>query len=207
MTQTLPLMGLVVGSYLLGAVPFGVIMAKSQGVDIFASGSGNPGATNVKRALGTKWGLIVFFLDVLKGLIPALACRFVTTEQPIWLLVGLVAVLGHSFSPFVGFKGGKGVSSALGAALGATPLVALSAFALFIVVVAVSRYISLGSICAAISISIFAAIIPGQSRWLIPIYVCLGILVVWRHRANIKRLRDGTESKFTFKRKPPDDEE
>lgn len=200
----LALTGLAVGSYFLGAIPFGVIVAKSQGVDIFVSGSGNPGATNVKRALGTKWGLIVFFLDVLKGLIPALVCRLVTPEQPMWLLIGLVAVLGHSFSPFVGFKGGKGVSSALGAALGATPLIALSAFALFIVVVAVSRYISLGSICAAISTSIFAAIIPGQSRWLIPIYLCLGLLVVWRHRANIQRLRNGTESKFTFKRKPPD---
>lgn len=199
MTHPVELVALIVASYLLGSIPFGMIVARRHGVDIFKSGSGNPGATNVWRAAGTGAGFLVFFLDVGKGLVPAVAARFVEPNQEIWLLVGLVAVLGHSFSPFVSFRGGKGVSTALGAALGAAPWVALSAFGVFCLVAATCRYVSLASTLAVISTILFIYLIPGQSKLMIPVFAALSLFVVWRHRANYARLVRGEEPKFRFK--------
>jgi len=126
---------LYIGSYLCGAIPFGVVFAKLKGVDLLKVGSGNIGATNVGRALGVKFALLVFALDVAKAAGPAIAARFVVTTalhgvpaQMFWFLAGLMAVFGHCVSPFLRFKGGKGVSTALGMVIGAAPAVAAWCF-------------------------------------------------------------------------------
>lgn len=204
------LVALVLVAYFLGAVPFGVLVAHAKGVDLTRVGSGNIGATNVIRALGAKWGIFVFVLDMLKGLVPALLGRvFVTAPvgpadpQTVWFLLGIVAVVGHAKSPFLGFKGGKGVSTALGAGLGAAPLVALASFALFGVVLAVTRYMSIASVVGVCAPAFFDLVIPGQSHRLFPLFLLLGITVAILHRKNFRRLREGTEPKFRFKREVP----
>jgi glycerol-3-phosphate acyltransferase PlsY len=155
-------------------------------------------------------GLVVFVLDILKGLAPAAVARSILTSpvagldsQVVWLVVGFMAVLGHSFSPFIRFKGGKGISTALGAGLGAAPVVALSSFGVFALVLAASRYVGLSSIIAALSSVMFAAFLPGESHQLVPLFGVLWLLIVWRHRKNLRRMRDGTEPKFTFRRTIP----
>lgn len=194
---------LVVGSYLLGAVPFGVIIARWKGVDILAQGSGNPGATNVGRVLGRPYGILVFLLDMAKGLVPALAGRAlvpgpvgVLDAQTVWFGLGIAAVLGHSRSPFLGFRGGKGVSTALGAGVGSAPIPALAAFALFGVVLAIFRYMSVASVVGVSAALLFGVLLPGQSPQLIPLYALLAGYVAWSHRANFARLRAGTEPRI-----------
>lgn len=199
------LVGLFVAAYLLGAIPFAVLVTRAKGIDIFKVGSGNPGATNVARALGKKWAALVFLLDVLKGAIPAFASRAFITEpvgpldaQAVWFAVGAAAIAGHCLSPFLGFRGGKGIATALGAGLGAAPAVALSAFALFLLVFAICRYISLASIVAVVAAVALGAMLPSQSRQLLPVLFLLAAFVVYRHRANIGRLLRGEEPKFSF---------
>jgi acyl phosphate:glycerol-3-phosphate acyltransferase len=189
--------------YLIGAVPFGVMATRSQGIDIFQFGSGNPGATNVARALGKKWGIAIFLLDVLKGVIPALLARAMVPSpvggvpaQVLWFAVGICAVLGHCFSVFLRFRGGKGIATLLGAGIGACPLVAGAGFGIFLLVFAVTRYVSLASIVAVPSAAIFGWLIPGQARELVAVYLLLTVFVVYRHRSNIGRLMAGTEPKF-----------
>lgn len=206
--------GPILVGYALGSVPFGVLVARAKDIDIRKVGSGNIGATNVKRALGTKWGLIVFFLDVLKGLLPTLlAWSLSATAMPMTIgayhvlareyvaLAGFAAIVGHCASPFLGFKGGKGIATGLGAVLGADPAVALSAFGAFIVVVAVSRYISLGSLVAGVAVFAFGLLYRSPPI-LMGAYAFLWAFVWYRHRENAARLRAGTESKFSFRSEP-----
>lgn len=206
--------GPIVFGYALGSVPFGVLVARAKGIDIRKVGSGNIGATNVKRALGTKWGLFVFFLDVLKGLVPSwLAWSLVGKAMPITIgsyglltreyvaLAGFAAILGHCASPFLRFKGGKGIATGLGAVLGADPAVALSAFGAFIVVVAITRYISLGSLVAGVAVFAFGLLYRSPPI-LMGAYAFLWAFVWYRHRDNVTRLRAGTESKFSFRSEP-----
>jgi glycerol-3-phosphate acyltransferase PlsY len=199
---------LCIGAYLLGAVPFGYLYAKAHGVDIFKFGSGNPGATNVGRALGKKGFAVVFAFDVVKGALPAgLASAIVTNPvngmhpQLWWFIVGVFAILGHCYSPFLKFKGGKGIATSLGAGVGAAPAVALPAFAIFLVLFAISRIVSLSSIVAVLSTVVFAVAMPGQAREVIPIFALLAIFIVYRHCGNIKRLMAGTEPKYEFGRR------
>jgi glycerol-3-phosphate acyltransferase PlsY len=192
------LLMLFIGSYFLGSIPFGVLVAKRAGIDITSVGSGNIGATNVMRTLGRGPGLMVFALDVAKGLLPALAARAIAPgQQDIWFYGGLAAILGHVFSPFLKFKGGKGIATSLGALLGSTPLTAISAFTVFALVTAVGRTISLGSIVAAVVAPIFAWIFKDEPAVIVGLTV-MGLFIIWKHRANIERLKNGTESKFTF---------
>jgi len=187
---------LLAGAYLLGAIPFGVLVARAKGIDIMAVGSGNTGATNVMRTLGKGPGYLVFALDLLKGLIPALiAQRLFPHRQELWMLAGACAVIGHSFSPFLRFKGGKGISSALGMAIGTSPFVAISAFVLFAILLSSLRYMSLASMIAVASTIPFCFIFK-DSPWVIGGFTLLTVFVVYRHRANIRRLREGTEPKF-----------
>lgn len=197
------LTALAIGSYFLGAVPVGVLVAKSRGVDILATGSGNPGATNVWRTCGAGYGLLVFVLDIAKGLLPALLARRLTIYQEAWFGFGLLAVVGHSLSPFLKFKGGKGVSTALGATLGAAPLVAGIAFATFVLSLTVTRFVSLSSIIAVTMALAGSIVLPGQSRWLVAVFAPLWLLVVVRHRDNIRRLLDGTERRFSLRKSEP----
>ena len=210
-----PLMSQILGAllaYLLGAVPFGLMVARSRGVDIRAVGSGNIGATNVFRSVGRNWGLLTFLLDMGKGLcgaqlIPRLAAALsggsaAAPSTGFALLCACLAVVGHNWPVFLKFKGGKGVATSMGALIGIAWQAALIGLLVWIVVLLISRYVSLASISAA-------AILAGVSWWLyrdetilLPIVLSLlGLTAILRHRPNIQRLLKGTENRFNFKRK------
>jgi len=207
-----------VAAYLVGSIPFGVIIARMHGKDLRAIGSGNIGATNVARALGRKWGYTCFALDVLKGLLPMLAFGAIalphiatTVHGPAlmasWLLVGIIAILGHIFPIYLCFKGGKGVSTSFGVALGLWPyftIPALIAFAVWIILVLTFHYISLASIFASltfpIALSVGILVMPAWTAdTLYPLLIAailIPLLVILRHRENIHRLLAGQESKI-----------
>ncbi|MCX5660056.1 MAG: glycerol-3-phosphate 1-O-acyltransferase PlsY [Planctomycetota bacterium] len=206
----------VAAGYLSGSIPFGLLIGKARGVDVRKAGSGNIGATNVGRVLGRKWGGFCFALDVLKGLLPVLIAGLVLgyagrrdldpADAWRWLAVAIAAVLGHVFPVWLGFKGGKGVATALGVLLGFWPVLTLpglAALVTWVAVVAVTRYVSLGSVLAAIALPAYVAV----GAWLaqtpvarvVPFLVVTGLmaaLVIARHRANIARLLAGTENKL-----------
>lgn len=185
--------------YLVGSLPFGYLVAKANGVDIFSVGSFNPGATNVKRCVGKKAGDIVFLLDAVKGFV-ATAWPMVLTEATFhYGLIGLVfAVLGHSFSLFTKFRGGKGVATMLGGVVALMYVAALVGVVVWLVVFYASRYVSLASICLAASLPITNLVIgsPATLTW---VSLALGLLVVLRHKDNIVRLLRGEENKFAKK--------
>ena len=207
-----------VGSYLLGSIPFGLLAGKLKRVDIRQAGSGNIGATNVGRLLGLRWGLGVFALDTLKGFAPTMAAGQFLSEASAaetlsdtgrllsWVLVGLCAVLGHDFSPFLRFRGGKGVSTSFGTALGVYPYLALPVLLVAAVwgfVVALWRMSSLGSIVAGVSLPaayLLVAWLRGDAfmrHWpFLTGTLFLAVLLVIRHRANFARILDGTESRL-----------
>ncbi|MHC4498135.1 MAG: glycerol-3-phosphate 1-O-acyltransferase PlsY, partial [Planctomycetota bacterium] len=204
---------LIVAAYLLGSVPFGIIIAKAHGKDLRNIGSGNIGATNVSRALGRKWAYFCFLLDVLKGFVPTLLAVLLIsfppsiTELLLVLAAGVAAILGHILPVYLRFKGGKGVATSFGVALGLWPyytVPALVAILLWIVVVLIWRYISLGSITASIAfpLALTLAIIfmPAWSLadlWpLLIAAIAIPAMVIIRHRENIERLLAGTESKI-----------
>ncbi len=204
---------LIIGAYLLGSIPFGLIIAKAHGQDLRSIGSGNIGATNLSRALGKKWAYLCFFLDVTKGLVPMLvAISFISSPPAVAelffvLAAGCAAVLGHIFPIYVKFRGGKGVATSFGVALGLWPyytICAAAAFLIWVVVVLLWRYISLASIAASITfplVLILAIILTPAWRFanLWPILIiatAIPLMVVVRHRENIKRLIAGTENKI-----------
>ena len=195
-------------SYLLGSVPFGLLVSRARGVDIRAVGSRNIGATNVFRCVGKPWGILTFALDFLKGLagaslIPCLASRLFAeegTSAPTLALVGgAAAVIGHTWPLFAGFKGGKGVATGFGMLVAIAPAAVGIAFAAWLVVMAVSRYVSLASVTAA-AVLIALVWFPrfcGHLPSSIVITVIAAVVIV-RHRANIARLISGTEARFSF---------
>lgn len=189
-----------VASFLLGSIPFGVIVARARGVDIRSVGSGNIGATNVWRACGAAAGLAVFVLDVVKGVAPALAVLLTQKNSEPAFFIGMCAVLGHTFSPWLGFKGGKGIATGFGALIGSLPILAAASFVVFLVVLAASSYVSLASICAATALVIFSFLFPISLSVRIAL-IGFAVFVIVKHRSNIARLRAGTESKFTFRKK------
>jgi acyl phosphate:glycerol-3-phosphate acyltransferase len=210
----LPFFIAAVAGYLLGALPFGYLVARAHGVDIFKEGSGNPGATNVKRVLGSKAGNTVYVLDALKGALAAggpLLIWYLTMESrrpasesdqhigfaSLLGITGLVAaVLGHSFSCFTRFRGGKGVATASGGLLVLMPLPVLLAAVVWTVTFFASRYVSLASILGTIAVPA-AAWLLGLPLALKIVASALGALVVVRHHANIRRLLAGTEHRWT----------
>ena len=194
-----------VGAFILGSVPFGYLLARLNGIDIRQVGSGNIGATNVERALGKRMGALVLMLDILKALVPALfgwhlvsAPEWVGGQQELAFGAGFAAVMGHCFSPFLKFNGGKGVASGIGSLFGACWPVALIVLGTFIVVFAASRYVSLGSIFGALVIVPGALICGIVGPVLIPMAL-MTVVVIWRHWPNIVRLRNGTEKRFGAK--------
>lgn len=190
--------GLLFGAYALGAIPIGVWVAKAHGIDILSVGSGNPGATNINRALGLGWALLVFAGDVLKGFLPGLAGHLIYKDHQSAFLLGSAAVVGHTLSPFIKFKGGKGVATAFGALLGSYPLVAVSALSCFLITVVLSRWISLGSIVAAISLGIFSYFMGGTPL-VTGLCFGLGAYVTWKHRSNLSRIAKGSEPKINLR--------
>lgn len=202
--NALLIVGLTLLAYLIGSVPFGLLLAKTRGKDIRTLGSGNIGATNVLRCLGKPLGITCFILDVLKGYLPAFFFPIIgklQTDFPgIGILFGTAAILGHNFPVFLKFKGGKGVATSAGVLLGVAPLAVVIGLATWVIVFKTSGYVSLGSIVAAV-IVILAGWIVGYSTVTAVALTLLGGLTIWRHRSNIQRLRDGTENKFSRKSK------
>jgi len=186
---------LVIAAYFLGSIPTGLLLGKAFGVDIRTTGSGNIGATNVYRTLGKKVGVLTLAGDCLKGLLPVLAMIFMGFPD-LWIaLAGLAAFLGHVYPVFLGFKGGKGVATALGVFLGISPLAVLLSLVIFLLVVWKWRYVSLASITAASVVPLFIIVIEQKS---IPtlLAVIVASIVIQKHRDNIERLKAGTENKF-----------
>jgi len=195
----------LVFSYLVGAIPVGLIVGKlSRGIDIRNYGSGNIGATNVLRTLGPVPAAVVFVGDTAKGLAAVLLAKaLVTGPHAPYLVIAaaLLSVVGHSASPFLGFRGGKGVATSLGVFIGISPLIAVIAFGLWIVLVAAFRYVSVASIIASFSVSIqmlFSGHVYGKSTPYpyTAFALVAALLILFRHRSNIGRLLSGTEPKF-----------
>ena len=185
----------LISSYLLGSVPTGLLLASAFGVNIRETGSGNIGATNVYRTMGRKIGILTLVGDCLKGLLPVLVAKWLDFPD-IWVAaIGLAAFLGHVYTIFLGFKGGKGVATALGVFLGTAPLSVLVGLAIFALVLYKWRYVSAASIAAAAIIPVAVTLTKGTPE-LIAMSFVIAAIVIFRHRENIVRLRGGTESKF-----------
>ena len=184
--------------YLLGAISFAVIVARSQGVDILKYGSGNPGATNVTRALGSKFGNIVFASDALKGFVAAGWPLLWMGEAGLQLgIIGLIAsIIGHSFSVFLKFKGGKGVATTMGGLVAIMPIVLLIGVAAWAAIYFTIRMVAIASILFAVSLPISAYWLYGSGDLRLTLGVVLGVLIVLRHRSNISRMLQGTENSF-----------
>ena len=187
-------------AYLFGAIPFGLLVAKSRGVNIREHGSGNIGATNVFRVVGKGWGIFTFFLDALKGFLPAfLFPRLVEIDAEWGALFGMVAILGHSFPVYLKFKGGKGVATSAGMLLGVAPLAVAIGLGCWILCLVFSRIVSLSSILAAVAVGI--SVWFQEKALVVQIALSvLSLLVIWLHRANIGRLLNGTEHRFGKKK-------
>lgn len=200
MTATpLTLLLLLAAAYLLGAIPNGLLIARLKGIDLQQTGSGNIGATNVFRCVGKSWGGVALVLDALKGFIPAFFFPHWVEVAPPWLglACGAAAVAGHNWPVWLKFKGGKGVSTSAGMLLGVAPAAVGIGFAVFAAVVVLTRWVSLGSILAAIAVPVAYLWMNGAGN--IPLSVTLVVmsaLVIYKHRANIRRLLAGTEPRI-----------
>jgi glycerol-3-phosphate acyltransferase PlsY len=195
-------------SYLLGSIPFGIIITRLwKGIDIREHGSKNPGATNVYRVVGPIPALIVLILDIGKGLVATLWLSRLSIGQPflnpvsLMILAGIAVILGHTFPVFSGFKGGKGVATGLGVLISLVPFETILALLLFLIIVGITRYVSLGSLSSASFILLALAfekyyLHKPISAVLLIMVTVLAIFMFYTHRSNIKRLLNGTENKF-----------
>lgn len=190
---------LVVG-YLLGSISFAVLLVRAvRGTDIRAVGSGNAGATNVLRAHGKKLALVVALLDVAKGAAAVGLVRLVTAD-PFWAAAaGVASVLGHVFPVFYGFRGGKGVATAVGAFLVLAPLALLCSLAVFVIVVALTKYVSLGSVISMVLLPPIAGLLFHAPRAVVTAAALVALIVVLKHLGNLKRLARGEERKIGAK--------
>jgi glycerol-3-phosphate acyltransferase PlsY len=202
-------------AYLLGSVPTGFLVGKARGIDIRKLGSGNIGATNVSRHFGKPAGIFVLFMDVLKGwlavatLAPALGNHFkVSTTGHEWLAIcsGAAAILGHNYTCWLRFRGGKGIATSAGVLLGLVPLTLGIGLAVWIVVFAISRYVSLASICGAAAMPV-AAWLTHESPAKVLVIFGLAVMAIARHGSNIRRLLTGTEHRFGTRSTPDFDDQ
>lgn len=214
---------IVILSYLIGSIPNSILISRAvSGIDIRKHGSGNAGGTNVMRVLGWKYGLLVIILDALKGAIAVvIISRLFYGPLPfenvspfddftlVQIIAGMSAVIGHIWTVFAEFKGGKGIATALGMLLTLVTIDMLIAVGIFTLVVLISRYVSLGSIIAALSVpatlfireNLFHVDIPGYST-LFPFIIGVTALVIFTHRKNLVRIINGDENKISFRKKP-----
>ena len=185
-------------SYLLGSIPFGLLISKLNGIDIRLHGSKNIGATNVFRVLGKKYGLITFFLDALKGFIPTFFFPIFlnTNNLDINTIFGLLAIIGHTFPLFLKFKGGKGVATSAGMLIGVVPLILLIGLFIWIILFLIYRFVSLASIISSIIIAILVWFNNESSIYINFLITLMSLMIILLHRGNIKRLINGTENKF-----------
>jgi len=200
-------LGIPVVAYLLGSIPFGLLIAHVLGgKDVRKAGSGNIGATNVSRVAGPFAGILTLVLDAAKGSVAVLAAARLTGDSATWMMIaGILALLGHCYPLWLHFKGGKGVATAAGIFLVLSPLAMFSALAVFILVVIFWRFVSLGSLAAAAAIPLLMYFLwaPHHAPPLVISFGSLGIstLVIYKHDANMQRLIEGTETKFSFSKK------
>ena len=195
---------LILGSYLLGAIPLGLVFARFKGVDIRKVGSGNIGATNVFRCVSKPLGVATFMGDAVKGFIPAfffprLAEGLLHTEAAAWLglVCGCAAIAGHNWPVYLGFKGGKGVSTSAGMLIGLAPAAAGIGALAWVALVAATRFVSVASMGAAAAVPLAGWWLYARDGLLLPsALTVLGLLVIWKHRANIQRLMRGEEHRF-----------
>ncbi|MDP6251548.1 MAG: glycerol-3-phosphate 1-O-acyltransferase PlsY [Verrucomicrobiota bacterium] len=203
--EALAWLAVVVAGYLPGSLPAGFLAGRLKGVDIRTVGSGNIGATNAFRMLGKGIGTVVLLIDLLKGLLP---CLFFPTlfagffpdgqlETTLQLLIGVSAILGHNYPCWLGFKGGKGIATTAGVVGALAPVSLGICLGTWIVFFAVSRYVSVASIAAAVALPVSVAALPGEGvdrfGLLFWIFLLLGAMAIWKHRLNIQRLMNGTE--------------
>ena len=224
-------------AFLLGSIPFGLLIARLKGINIREHGSGNIGATNVLRTIGKKYGITCLILDALKGFIPTVVAisliRFEGMNNPIsipalepWagefpmltaqisqVVTGLCAVLGHNFSPWVGFRGGKGIATSAGVLIALMPAAIAILIVIWLLLFLASRYVSLASIGAAAALpllTLWGSWFHGKIQdgtWNKPLFVfslIIAVLAIWKHRSNIRRIREGTEHRFSRKAKSAD---
>ena len=191
----------LLGAYLVGAIPFGFLIGKMRGVDVRMVGSKNIGATNVYRTVGKKWGFLAFFCDFFKGFVPVVLAQRFGGDGHLPLAVGLMTVVGHMFTCFMKFKGGKGIATGFGMLVGLLPWLVLTAFGIFVVTVWISHYISLGSCLAAAFLAV-GVWFPwlGSAGWrnlpLSLVVTLVALVAIYKHRTNIRRLIDGCENKI-----------
>lgn len=221
----MPILGYVIvaiAAYLLGSVPTGFLVARARGIDIRAAGSGNIGATNAMRVLGKPAGIFVLLMDALKGyvacawlpplifnwLAPHYSGLFVDFKiQPVELQVrfhvvaGIFAVLGHNYTCWLKFKGGKGIATSAGVYLALAPLPLLIAMVVFILALLATRYVSVGSISAAVALTAAVWMLTPHNVLLGIVTTVLGVLAIYKHKGNLQRLAAGTESRLQFKKK------
>jgi glycerol-3-phosphate acyltransferase PlsY len=197
-------------SYLLGSIPFGYVLIRVvRHEDVRETGSGNIGATNVARSGGKTLGLLTLLLDALKGSAAVLlalhfAPRVHGAASNLAIAAAVMVVVGHIFTVWLGFKGGKGIATALGVFAALVPWVALSSLGVFIVLFAITRYVSLASVAAAVSVPLFTwLLVPAHTPALLAGVSAISLLSIVKHRANIRRLLAGTESKFGSKKPSP----
>ncbi len=196
-------------SYLIGAIPFSLLIARAHGVDVRKVGSGNVGATNVLRSVGRAAGITALLLDALKGFLPAFLipyaiCKYtgVPTEPVIPIACAAAAICGHVWPVYLRFKGGKGIATSAGALIALAPSAVLVGLIGWIIILALSRYVSLASIMAAIIIPAVAWYLYSPAGILLPCSLtAIGLLAIVRHRSNIKRLIQGNESKISLRKK------
>lgn len=206
-------------AYLMGSIPFGFLIAKTQGIDIRKVGSGNIGATNVFRSVSKKLGVITFALDFLKGccgaaFLPFIVANLATTppsglpKEILPVFCGAMTIIGHNWTCFLGFKGGKGIATSAGMLIGLSPIGVIISLSVWVVTFFSTRYVSLASICAALTMAIvvwplYLIYLKTHGVWFPVVLTLLAGLAIWKHRSNIARLRAGTESRFEFRKKGP----
>jgi glycerol-3-phosphate acyltransferase PlsY len=202
----------VLASYLLGAVPFGLLIGKMKGIDIRAHGSGNIGATNVLRVLGKPLGIATFVLDALKGFLPsfffpalaAVVSPIALDPGVLSIVCGAAAILGHNFPVFLGFKGGKGIATSAGVLAGIAWQAALIGVGVWVLAFFTLRYVSLASILAAVGVMISGWWLYRDDHPILPVVLTvMSLLAILRHKPNMVRLLNGTESRFTRKPRNP----
>lgn len=196
--------------YLLGSIPTGFLVAQARGVDIRAVGSGNIGATNVLRTLGKPAGIFVLFVDALKGWVAVVLMTRLTllafglstdaaTMEVCQIIAGVCAILGHNYTCWLQFKGGKGIATSAGVLLALVPWALLTILAIWIIVFALTKYVSLGSLAASAALP-FASWATHESTTKVLVTGAMGVLAIYKHRANIQRLLNGTEPRFGQKK-------
>jgi glycerol-3-phosphate acyltransferase PlsY len=191
---------LIIASYFIGAIPTGVVLARAfSGKDIRQEGSGNIGATNVTRVLGKKLGALTLVGDLLKGFLPVCVGSYLVSSLNVVCLMGCAAFMGHLFPVYLKFKGGKGVATALGVFLYLSPIVILIEIIIFVFVVGIWKYVSLGSLIAAASMPLLLVVI-GSPKPVVLLSMAFALLIFIKHKTNIQRLLNGTENKFGTKK-------